>query len=201
MADIIPPVQIGTTRVEHFTVSDTESAFSFLRASINRHRGETGVHSGRYVRLYVNGQLMMSDTHMERNTNYEVIRNAKGDVLIAGLGIGLIILPIARKPEVASVTVIEKHADVIRAVQPPLLEVLGPDASKLKVIHADIFEWKPEKGTRFDTAYFDIWADICTDNLEQIARLHQRYKAYLKGQRWMGSWQREHLKAIKRRGL
>ena len=44
---------------------------------------------GRYARLFVNGTMFMSDTPMERNTNYAVVRNAHGNVLIAGLGIGL----------------------------------------------------------------------------------------------------------------
>jgi hypothetical protein len=67
-----------------------------------------------YVRLVKKGEgVMMSDTPMERNTNYHILDKANGDVLIFGLGIGLIILPLLRKENVKSITVVELYQDLI----------------------------------------------------------------------------------------
>mgnify|MGYP000786328328 FL=1 len=42
----------------------------------------------------------MSDTPMEKETNRDFVHNAHGNVLIGGLGIGLIILAIQNKEDV-----------------------------------------------------------------------------------------------------
>ena len=137
----------------------------------------------------------MSDTRYEQLTNTEVVRRAHGDVLIAGLGIGMILTRILDKPEVESVTVIEKYQDVIDLVEP---HYRNP---KLTVICADIYDWKPAKGTVFNCIYFDIWADQSTDCLVDMAKLHQRFKFFLDkrdDKRWMDSWNRDELKYNKR---
>ena len=36
---------------------------------------------------------------------------------------------------------------------------------------ADIFEWKPARGVKFDTLYWDIWPTICVSNLKDMAKL------------------------------
>ena len=64
--------------------------------------------------------------------------HAHGDVLIGGLGIGLIILAIQDNPEVHSITVIEKNQEVIDMVATQL-----PLNEKVKIIQADVFLWKP----------------------------------------------------------
>ena len=46
---------------------------------------------GKYVRLHVNGELMMADTRMERESNRDFIYKANGRILIAGLGLGVIL--------------------------------------------------------------------------------------------------------------
>lgn len=148
---------------------------------------------GKYMALRVNKVLMMSDTNFEQNSNYEVVRKSQGSVLIAGLGLGMIVLPIAKKPEVTEILVIEKYQDVIDLVLPQLLKALGPDAHKLKVICADILKWAPPKGETWDVIYFDIWPDLCTDNLTEMATLHRRFSRRKKV--WMGSWARKLLQA------
>ena len=191
MTEVIPPSQVGSARVEHFDVSKDASSMTAFRP------GEF-VPPGRYARLYVNGTMYMSDTPMERRTNYEVVRYAHGDVLIAGLGLGLILVPILKKEGVRHVTVIEKYADVIALVAPKFA------CDRLTVICADIYEWRPPKGTKFNTIYFDIWSGQSTDDLEDMTRLHRAFRPYFASKkdddaRWMNSWRREELQAQKRR--
>jgi spermidine synthase len=100
------------------------------------------------------------------------------------------------KPEVESVTVIEKYQDVIDLVAPHYAH------PKLTVICADIYEWTPPKGTVYDTIYFDIWPNICTDNLKDMEKLHRRFASKLNKanpHRWMDSWLKDALKAQLRR--
>jgi hypothetical protein len=139
---------------------------------------------------------MMSDTAYEQRTNREFVRAAKGHVLVAGLGIGMILVPVLQNPDVTSVTVVEKYQDVVDLVGPSLEKFSG---GKLKIVCADIFTWKPEKGTRYDTLYFDIWPTVTTDNLKEMATLHRRFGRHKAAGAWMDSWERDLLLVRTRR--
>jgi spermidine synthase len=90
---------------------------------------------------------MMSDTNMERRSNWQVKDNAHGRVLIAGLGIGMILHPIldptraiisrrageALQP-VEHVTVVELNQDVIDLVAPSLARY----GDRVTIVKADI---------------------------------------------------------------
>jgi hypothetical protein len=183
MCAVLPAGASGTARLEHFEVSPFQSSISFLR------RGE-GVCPGTYVRLVVNGAIVMSNTQMEERTNLDAVLEARGDVLLGGLGIGLIVLPMLQKPTVDHVTVIERNADVIALVSPHLQRAAGWRWRKVTIIHDDIFTWTPTRRQAFDTIYFDIWSDIiCEDNLTEINALHKRFRRWKKRGGWMSSWQ------------
>lgn len=186
MVEIIPEASIGIAAVEHFEVTKADAMLSGLR------RGEY-VSPGMYARLRVNGRLMMTDTRMEHMTNYEFVRRARGNVLVAGLGLGMILHPLLEDEEVTSVTVIEKYADVIALVSPTVTH------PKVTILNADIYEWKPAKGTKFDTVYFDIWSEQSTDTLKDMAKLHHRFRPYKTLDAWMESWRRDFLRKEKRR--
>lgn len=186
MVDIVKPGKLGLAEVAHFEVTDFESKFSALRGEY--------VPAGKYARLSVAGCLMMTDTAMERGSNQEAVWSARGRVLIAGLGIGMILHPILSKTEVARVTVIEKYQDVIDLVAPTI------QSPKLSIACADAFEFVPEAGTHYDTIYFDIWPDISVDNLDEMTRLHRRFRKFLAPGGWMQSWQRDCLRYLKKAG-
>jgi len=191
--DLVPEGTQGVASVKHFEVSRAESAFTAFRAM--QHGADELVDAGKYARLEVCGQLMMSDTQMERMTNSRFVHRAKGNVLIAGLGLGLILFALADKPEVTHVTVIEKYQDVVDLVGPSVMARLG---DRLTIIKADINEWRPVKGTRFDTIHFDIWATLSTDQLKEMTNLHRRFARSKAPGGWMGSWRHEELRARKR---
>lgn len=144
--------------------------------------------AGKYLRLHIEGTLVMSDTLMEKTTNREFCYRAHGRVLIAGLGVGLIIYNILKKIQshhVTEVVVIEQSQDVIDLVAPHYR------IRNLKIIQGDIFNWKPSKEEKFNVIYFDIWPEISEDNLEQIKKLHNKFKWYLDRtdpEYWMSSW-------------
>ena len=91
---------INNYTLEHFTI--IKDSFYTL---INK------IPPGEYVRLINKHDCIMSNTPMELQTNQDFINNAYGDVLIAGLGIGLIVLPIQNYCN--SITIIEKSNDII----------------------------------------------------------------------------------------
>lgn len=177
-----------------YTITEEEANFYNLRAAFHE-GGFTRVEPGDYVKLIVDGTLMMSDTPMERRTNREFLKNAKGDVMIAGLGIGLILHNLREKVKegiVTSITVYEKYRDVASLVCPYYRDL------PLKVIEADILTYKPRKDEKYDTIYFDIWPDINTDNLEDIKLLHNRWKNHKRPGGWMDSWVKEKLQSMRR---
>jgi hypothetical protein len=189
MTKILPEGEKGCAKIVHFKVSQKDSDFTRMRAC--QHPDEF-VEPGHYVQLRVDDGIMMSNTLMETSSNYDVIYSAKGHVLIAGLGIGLILPAILANKEVLSVTVIEKCKDVIDLVQLHMYPL--PGGEKLTVIEADIFSWKPEKGKKYHTIYFDIWPNVCTDNLKEINELHRKFTKYKISRGWMDSWKRKYLK-------
>jgi hypothetical protein len=183
----------GCASVTKFEFDNQENPLYNLRHLRDGNR-EHYMYDGTYVRLIVEGKLVMSDTAMERITNREFIKNANGRVLIGGLGIGLILQSILDKPEVTEVVVIEKYQDVIDLVADKFT------SPKLKIICADIFEHEIPKTEKFDTIYFDIWADLNTENLKEMKVLHTRFrKNKANKDSYMDSWYKSRLQKIRKK--
>jgi spermidine synthase len=197
MATIVPAGQRGDVRVEHLEIADGGGIHAMLRG--------TGTRNGTYAILKVRGSVVMSDTDMERLTNIDAKIQARGDVLIGGLGLGMIVCPMFRNPAVRTITVIERNPDVIALVEPAIRAWAGRISAEtvpsLRIVLGDVFTWKPEKGQKFDSIYFDIWPDICEDNLDGIAKLHNRAKSWKRPGGWMDSWQADTLRDRRRSDL
>lgn len=179
----VPDGISGDWRVETFEVSQAESDFTRMRAMMGGRRRLEYVAPGKYKRLMRGGTVVMSNTKMEIDTHWSIIHAAKGDVLLNGLGLGVILTIILGKPDVKSVTVVEKSEDVIELVAPTYID------SRVSIIQADAFSFNPSK--RLNAVWHDIWDDICEDNISEMKTLHRRY-----GRRaeWQGSWSREVLR-------
>lgn len=169
----VPEGQSGEWRVERFTVSETEARFHAIR------NGGRAVRPGTYTRLIRGGKTIMSDTPAEMSDHTYFVRIATGSVLVNGLGLGMCAAAVLRKPEVTSLTVVEKSLDVIRLVAPSLSD------DRLTIIEADALDWQPPKGKRYGAVWHDIWDDICADNLPDMHRLHRKYGGRAD---WQGSW-------------
>lgn len=135
-----------------------------------------GIPTGNYVRLIIDGECMMSDTPMEKRTSMDFMINAYGDVLICGLGIGMVILPLLENEKIKTVTVLEKYQDVIDCVLPQIEKY--DTEKKLKVIHQDCFEFTTKD--KFDTIFIDIWAYVNSDVYkEEMQPLKRKYRKFL----------------------
>lgn len=182
----VPEGESNDWKIERFTVSEDDETLERLRAMM--HRTRRYARAGNYTRLMRRFDVIMSDTHDEIRDHFEVIHRAHGNCLINGLGLGMVLQAIARKPEVERVTVIELSSDVISLAAPHYRAMFG---NKIEIIQADAYEYKPERGSHFGVVWHDIWDFICEDNLEGMKRLHRKYGRLTD---WQGSWERDAIK-------
>lgn len=197
MQKIVPEGTSGEYHIQHFTISEGEASLYRTKSMFSRSFLGRFVKTGNFCRLKYGSQVLMSDCGGERFSNREVVQRAHGDVLIAGLGIGMVICPIVKKESVNHVTVIEISPDVINLVESHIREYLGEDSRKLTIINADIFDFKPTQ--KYDVIYFDIWGDYSGDEYPETKKLHRRFSRYLNrgdGNHFMDSWMRWDIKRL-----
>lgn len=145
--------------------------------------------------------VMMSNTQLEYRTNKQFITEAHGDVLIGGLGIGMVIRPLAEKDDVTSITILEKDPDVIKLIAPHYADV-----HKLNIVEADVFDFDVEdlmhrapKSGKFETIFMDIWPMISEENLEEMTTLRARYRRMLFKGGYIECWAEKLCRRMKRR--
>jgi hypothetical protein len=188
---MVPDVPEGTSGdwvIKKFTVSETDSKLDMIMSHSQRY-----VPAGTYTGLYRGRTIIMSDTPDEICDHSAIILESRGKVLIVGLGLGVVLNSIAQKPETTSVTVIEKSEDVLNLVKS---HYENKYPGKIEFIHADIFDYKPKPTDKWDFVWFDIWDNLCVDNLKEMATLHRKYG---KKATWKASWGKEILQYEKRR--
>ena len=179
----VPDGKSGPWKIETFSISKDAAELANLRMAFKPGLGGRTIEAGTFKKLTRNGELVMSNAAGEISDHQYFIYKAKGSVLMNGLGLGVALSAILEKPEVEEVIIIEQSEDVIKLVAPSF-----QNDSRVTIVHADAFEWKPPKGKRYDVVWHDIWNNICTDNLPEMHTLHRKY-----GKRcnWQGSWCRE----------
>lgn len=182
LTKILKDGKCGAFELSHFEVK-SDDLYALLH----------DIPCGKFVRLLHNGQVVMSNTEMEKQTNIEFVQAAHGDVLIGGLGIGMILLAIQDKPEVNSITVLEKYREVIELVGNQL-----PINNKIQIVEADVFDYIAE--SQYDTIYIDIWDCINKDIYRnQMVPLLKKYEKFLiskevNSNRWIDCWCRSQAK-------
>jgi hypothetical protein len=92
-----------------------------------------------------------TDLPCEQFQQLDACTGFKGEVLLGGLGIGLIATLLEKNPKVERITIVEKDDDVIRLVEPHLY------LSRTRIVHDDLFEFLKRPGFKFDYCFMDIW--------------------------------------------
>jgi hypothetical protein len=187
----LPVRRYGDWSIIRFTVTEEDERLGRLRAAFSFSSGGRYTPAGEYTALKHRGETVMSDVPDEMRDLLEVVRRAKGKVLVNGLGLGVVLKALLEKDEVEEVTVIEKELAVIELVGRHFRDKYG---DSVKIIHADAFEYKPPIGVHYDVVWHDIWNDICAKNLTEIHKLHRKY-----GRRcdWQGSWCRRQCERLR----
>lgn len=164
--DFIKDEKLGAYSVETRDISKEEANIQLLRCLINN-RPEQMVEAGQFKVLKENDYIWMSNTLMEVVTHKEAINQAKGNILVAGLGLGMFLTAIKDKKEVTKITVVEKSSDIIKLIGKYYQD------EKIEIINEDIFNFKTDD--EFDLIWIDIWADICSDNLKEMEKLKIKF--------------------------
>jgi len=193
----VPEGTSGIWKVSRFTVDEKQAEFDAMRGMFSGGGMGRCTPAGTYTSLHRGNTIVMSDTPDEVRDHRGFIGNATGNVLIAGLGIGMVMRAVAMKPDVTAVTVIEKSEDVIRLVGP--YYKTQDYGHKLTIINADIFEWRPIKGVTFDHGWIDIWDNLCTDNLKEMTSLARRFSRSIKNKGYWGKGLLQYRKSQEKR--
>lgn len=175
----VPEGSLDGVTVERFSLDVEASNWTYLR------NGARGIPPGQYTRLTVGQNTWMSDTPAEIGDHWpimhEIEKPTTQNVLINGLGLGMVLKYALAHEHVTGIDVIECDKRII--------ELVGPTyASDRRVtIHeGDAYDitWPPRR--RWDAVWHDIWLDLdwCV-NLPGMSKLHRKY-----GTRagWQGSW-------------
>lgn len=185
----VPEGQRGEWRIERFEVKEDDSRHFNTLFSEGRY-----IAPGIYTRLCRDHSFddpIMSDTPAEIKDHLPFIHKASGYCLLNGLGLGVVLKAILAKPEVTHVDVVEIDQDVINLVWPTYQN------SKATLFCADAYTIQWPKDKRWDCIWHDIWPNICTDNLEGIAKLKHKYAHKTK---YQAAWVEDLLRYYKRQG-
>jgi len=100
--------------------------------------------------LRIDGKQVMTDDVMHWMGMQKLAKESKGNVLVGGLGLGLIVHALAKNPKVKRIDVIELNKDVIKLVKPLIpkknVNVFRGDVYNEKWLHMD-----------YDTIILDLW--------------------------------------------
>lgn len=194
MAEIIPPTPTPADDgpyIEHMTLTpekvDHERNMAAWRGDWTCRYLEPGTYC--VLKAKRGHTIYMSDTWMERFSNAEIREAARGDVLLAGLGIGMVPLACCRKVEVDSVTVLENDRRIMDLIAP---YVAHP---KLRLLEADA-NYPPVRGHRFDTIYLDIWSGICADNWDEMKPMLAQYRRFARNGAVVTGWLKDEVQRL-----
>jgi hypothetical protein len=179
----IPEGERGEWRIAHREITEQDAdRINWIAYQKDRLDEDMGmmrfISDGVFTSLYCGEAPFMSDHSFEVCDSARFAKIAHGDVLISGLGLGVVIGQLERNRRVRSITVLEKSSEVIELVAP---HVGGC------IIEADSFLWKPPAGTRFDWAWHDIWPSISPKNAVDMVTLYGHHRRWVEKQMFW-SW-------------
>lgn len=124
------------------------------------------------------GDVWMSITPLELESQSIGIHLAKGHVAIFGLGMGWAAAATALNPSVTAVTVIEADAEVL-ALHRKLdifSQIPAECREKLQIVQSDAFAWRPSRPV--DLLMPDIWLPLVSDErVEEVRRMQDNVQS------------------------
>lgn len=149
-------------------------------------------------------EVWMTDGWEERRTSLDFFKHARGDVLILGLGLGMLPLAILRRygDEVRSVTVVEIERRVAVLVQPHIRRHIPNHSGRpydglgLRIIIGDAFsprDFFNDGVPLFDSIMVDIWPTINRANVDQYRTIDDLYRPLLRPGGYMRQWCEEYV--------
>ena len=112
-----------------------------------------------YPAVIKNGLIWMSIIPHEIETMKHPIQNAKGRVLVLGLGLGYYLFNVLNKHEVTSVDVVELDRSIISLFNKYLINKF-PHREKINIIYGDGIEYLKNNKKQYDYIFSDIWHNV-----------------------------------------
>jgi hypothetical protein len=164
----LQPAEAGLWKIERFTIGLDLQNLRMIRDG-------RGCCPGEYTRLvHKRRGIMMSDTDAEIMDFLPFVNRVKGNVLVAGLGMGLVVQSLLAKPDITAIVVVEIDPDVIALTGSQIKD------DRLQIIRGDIYKWMPGNGVLFDYAWYDIWDEICGDNAKLMKQIKRRLREHVR---------------------
>lgn len=117
----------------------------------------------------------MSDTAAERSMMFAAAKEARGRILVGGLGLAIypqLVFRLNRPLE--SMTIVEINPKVIQLVGEIWTYALDEtDTQKINIVRADIEDYLQDTSDCFDTIYLDTWEDADARFLPHVNHLIQ----------------------------
>ena len=101
----------------------------------------------------------MSFAPHETETSEEAIKNATGDVVTYGCGLGYFPYMASLKDDVTSVTIVELDPKIIKFFEENLLP-LFEHKEKIRIVNANAVEFHKNPPMKFNYLFADIWHDV-----------------------------------------
>ena len=126
-----------------------------------------------YPSVLQDGREWMSIKPSEIESSQAAVDAAIGCVVTFGLGLGYFAYMAARKPDVVSVTIVERDPSVIELFLGQILPQI-PEKNKISVIQSDAFDYLEHqmRHSQTDFVFMDIWHDIA-DGVPLYVRARQ----------------------------
>tara|TARA_A100001391_G_C4976532_1_gene254090 strand:+ start:166 stop:708 length:543 start_codon:yes stop_codon:yes gene_type:complete len=166
----IPAGVSGDFEIAHYTKDTTDNRWPLYLLHTNEAYDN-------YTVLLKKGHSMplMQDSEAEYNDHQWLWDNAEGDVIIGGLGVGLVNHVLIDNPNITSVTIIEKYQDVIDLVWDNC-----PKDERFTLIHADIETWEIPTDSQWDIGFFDTWISNDDWDLDEYKNnMIEKYGPYI----------------------
>jgi len=147
-----------------------------------------------YLSLFEGNNMWMSLNPNEITTMSPFIKDAKGNVLVLGLGMGYIQYMMSKKSDISSITIVEKNHDNIVFFNKFVYPIF--DKKKIKIVEDDAVKFV-EQFHRYDYIFADLWFTP-EDGIEYYLKLNKIENKYkIKIHYWLEA----SLKQMKKRYL
>lgn len=134
-----------------------------------------------HLELWKDGEVQMSEYHIDMGHYDEIITRSRGDVLMLGLGLGSINEKLDYNV-INSVDIVELYQDVID---------LSSEYPKTTIIKADARTYKTDK--MYDVIWIDIWTGLDIELLPDMNQMLDLWQKNLKPGGWMECFFRQYL--------
>lgn len=186
----VPDGQSGDWKIKTFIVDEEGAKMHNLKEIMKG--GKRFITPGTYKQLIrfdhrLFSTIVMSNTPAEIADHTPFIQRAEGNVLIFGLGLGLVVQALIDKPQVKRIKIIDSSEDVIKLSGNYYKSI----SDKVEIILEDAFTY--DDNEFHDCIWFDIWDDITSENLPEMKQLKKKWKGKCN---YIGFWAEKECKHI-----